>query len=153
MAVAFRNVELGQGTPLEHWPYEALVTVIERGTVGDWARLTRAIRREPWGEVARQVEEYLGQAQPWGVGPLLQRAVDAARAEAERSERETVARHVTDLIARSGLSQAEFAQRIGTSASRLSTYRTGAVVPSAALVVRMELLSARLSGVAADRLG
>lgn len=144
MTVAFRNVQVGPGTPIEQWPYEALVTVIERGTVGDWAGLTRAIRREPWGVVARQVEEYLASERPWGVGPLLRRAIDGARADAERSERETVSRHVADLIARSGLSQAEFAQRIGTSASRLSTYRSGAVVPSSALLVRMERLVSRL---------
>jgi transcriptional regulator with XRE-family HTH domain len=40
-------------------------------------------------------------------------------------------------MAASGLSRAEFAARIGTSPSRLSTYATGKVVPSAAMLVRM----------------
>ncbi|MFD2862989.1 helix-turn-helix domain-containing protein [Salininema proteolyticum] len=35
------------------------------------------------------------------------------------------------------MSQAEFAERIGTSASRLSTYISGKVMPSAALMVRI----------------
>lgn len=37
----------------------------------------------------------------------------------------------------SGLSRAEFASRVGTSASRLSTYVSGRVTPSAALLLRM----------------
>ena len=48
-----------------------------------------------------------------------------------------MAEEVRQLIARSGLSQAAFAERIGTSASRLSTYASGKVIPSATLVVRM----------------
>jgi transcriptional regulator with XRE-family HTH domain len=41
------------------------------------------------------------------------------------------------LDSESRLSRAEFASRIGTSPSRLSTYVTGKVTPSAALLVRM----------------
>jgi hypothetical protein len=55
------------------------------------------------------------------------------RANAEDAERVAVADQVRDLVAASGLSMAEFASRIGTSRSRLSTYRSGWVAPSAAL--------------------
>lgn len=48
-----------------------------------------------------------------------------------------MATEVDRLIRESGLSRAEFASRIGTSSSRLSTYATGRVTPSAALLVRM----------------
>lgn len=64
-----RNVDVDPAEPLESWPFEALVTLIERGTVTDLARLTRAIGLDPWGPVTRQVEEYLGYASPAGVGP------------------------------------------------------------------------------------
>ena len=137
MTTAFRHVDVDPASPVGSWPYEALVTVIERGSIGDWARLTREIRRDPWGPVARQVELYLTYAQPWGVGPLLQRAVASARAAAEADERAAVAREVRGLIDASGLTAAGFASRIGTSRSRLSTYCTGRVTPSAALLVRM----------------
>ncbi|MGF1647054.1 MAG: helix-turn-helix domain-containing protein [Kineosporiaceae bacterium] len=40
-------------------------------------------------------------------------------------------------MTRSGLTSTEFASRIGTSRSRLSTYASGRVVPSAALMVRI----------------
>ncbi|MFM9125265.1 MAG: helix-turn-helix domain-containing protein [Actinomycetota bacterium] len=41
-------------------------------------------------------------------------------------------------IAASGMTAAAFADAIGTSPSRLSTYASGRVVPSAALRVRRE---------------
>jgi DNA-binding transcriptional regulator YiaG len=146
MAVTFRNVEVSAGTPVQHWPYEAIVTVIERGTVTDWALLTTAIREDPWGVVARQVESYLGYSRPWGVAPLLERTILAARQRAEQDERAAVASEMRDLLAASGLTTAEFASRIGTSRSRLSTYLNGRVTPSAALLLRMRRLVATLQG-------
>ncbi len=128
---------------MSSWPYEALVAAIERGSLRDCARISAEIRRDPWGVVARQVEEYLGYEQPAGVGALLRRAVDRARREAEDRERAAVAARVAELVASSGLSMADFAARTGTSRSRLSTYRSGRVTPSAALMVRMEQLAAR----------
>lgn len=137
MATPIRHVAVDPAAPLDGWPYEALVTLIERGTVSDWARVTRRVREDPWGPVARQVEDYLGYAEPTGVSALMARAIATSRREAEAHEREAVAEEVTRLVARSGLSARDFADRIGTSASRLSTYRTGKVVPSAALMLRM----------------
>lgn len=47
-------------------------------------------------------------------------------------------------VERSGLSQAAFASRIGTSASRLSTYMSGKVTPSATLMLRIRRVAGRL---------
>ena len=137
MSVAFRNVDVDPSEPVDRWPYEAIVTVIERGTVADWLILTRAIDDDPWGPIARQIEEYLGYEQPYGVAPLLTRAIARARHQAEVAERAEVAEQVRELVAASGMTLAAFASRIGTSASRLSTYRSGKVMPSAGLIVRM----------------
>ncbi len=138
MIGAFRNVEGSREAPVEDWPYEALVSTIERGTVGDWLPLIHAIERSPWGAVARRVEHYLSYSSPYGVGPLLGRTIVRARTVAEGRERELVAARVRELIERSGLTREEFAQAIGTSRSRLSTYASGKVVPAATLMVRME---------------
>jgi hypothetical protein len=140
MSLGFRNVDADPGDPVDTWPYEALVTAIERGSVRHWAQITGAIRRDPWGRVARVVESYLGYADRSGATELLRRAIDRSRAEADAVDREAVATRVRDLIADSGLTAAQFASRIGTSASRLSTYATGKVMPSAALLLRMERL-------------
>ncbi len=137
MTLTFRNVDLDEAAPLSTWPYEALVTLIGRGTLLDWVRITRAVDDDPWGPVARQVEEYLSYEQPYGVAPLLTRAIARARAQAEALERETVAREISELVDRSGLGMADLASRLGTSRPRLSTYRSGSVTPSAAFLVRL----------------
>jgi hypothetical protein len=141
VAVRFRNVDADPADPVETWPYEGLVAAIERGTLTDWVRITRAIDRDPWGHTAQRVEAYLSYESPWGVGPLLHRAIARARQQAAQRERQEVAGEVADLIERSGLTMAEFARRIGTSRSRLSTYRSGSVTPSAALLNRMRRLA------------
>lgn len=140
MTVGFRNVDVPEGAPVREWPYEAIVTVLERGLVTDWALLTREMRRDPWGPVARQVEDYLTHDRPQGLTALLERALASAREEMARSERAEVAREVDTLVDRSGLTSSAFAEQIGTSASRLSTYRRGTVTPSAAMLVRMRRL-------------
>jgi hypothetical protein len=138
MAVSFRNVDASPGDDVRTWPYEALVEVIDRGLVPDWQPVFAEIRRSPWGAVARRVERYLSYREPDPVGTLFRLAVDRARADAERADREAVAERVQDAVARSGLTKAQFAASVGTSASRLSTYLSGEVTPSAALLLRIE---------------
>ena len=133
----FRNVNASPDDPVEQWPQEAIQAALERGSLSHWRRLARAIRDDPWGPVARRVEEVLTYSRPYGVAKAMERIVARAREAAEASERQAVAVEVVRLIDESGLSRAEFASRIGTSASRLSTYATGKVTPSAALVIRM----------------
>ncbi|NYF98020.1 helix-turn-helix domain-containing protein [Janibacter cremeus] len=143
MSVSFRNVDVDAGAPVDTWPYEAIVTVIERGSISDWITLTRAIDADPWGAVARQVEDYLSYESPYGVGPLMARAIARARRQAEAAERAVVADEVRQLVVESGMTMEEFARGVGTSRSRLSTYRTGRVVPSATMMHRMRHVSGR----------
>lgn len=135
--LAFRNVAASPDDPVSEWPQEAIQTALERGGLSHWRRLARAIQAEPWGPIARRVEEALSYSRPYGVAEAMERVIGEAREEAERSERETVAAEIDALLHESGLSRAEFASRIGTSTSRLSTYVNGKVTPSAALLVRM----------------
>jgi hypothetical protein len=141
MAVQFRNVDASPTDDVTTWPYEAIVEVIDRGLVPDWQPLLAEIRRSPWGRVARRVERYLTYREPDGVGTFFDLAIDHARGEAARSEREAVVERVRAAVDRSGLTNAAFAELIGTSASRLSTYLNGKVTPSAALLVRIERAS------------
>lgn len=135
--LAFRNVAVDPAAPVEEWPFEAVVTAVERGSIRDWRRLAAAVGKDPWGPVARQVEEAVALTDPYGTGPLLLGVVADARRRAEAGERASVAEEVAALVRASGCSQREFAERIGTSAPRLSTYASGKVTPSAALMVRM----------------
>jgi len=137
-ALAFRNVDASPDDPVGDWPLEAVQTALERGGISHWKRLASAIRAQPWGPVARSVEEVLSYSRPYGVAEAMERVIARAREDAETEERQAVATEVDRLVRESGLSRAEFASRIGTSASRLSTYATGKVTPSAALMVRMQ---------------
>lgn len=138
MPVEFRNVDASPADDVRTWPYEALVTVIDRGLVPDWQPVLAEIRRSPWGRVARRVERYLAYREPDAVGTLFRLAVARARSDSDQADRAEVAARLRSAVARSGLTNAEFAQRVGTSASRLSTYLSGKVTPSAAMLLRIE---------------
>ena len=137
-ALAFRNVGASPDDPVSGWPQEAIQTALERGSLPHWRRLAAAVKEEPWGPVARRIEEALTYSRPYGVAEAMERVIARAREAEERAERDAVASEVTALVRASGLSRREFASRIGTSTSRLSTYATGKVTPSAALLVRMK---------------
>lgn len=142
MTLTFRNLEnVSPDSPVREWPTEAVLAALERGSLRDWRRLIRAIEAEPWGEVARKVEQALEVSRPYGVAGLMERAIERARVRTASNERDEIARQVRHHLQRSGLTQTEFAERIGTSASRLSTYITGKVTPSAALLLRMQRVS------------
>jgi len=136
-ALKFRNITASPDDPVETWPFEGILTAVERGTLPDWRRLAKAIQADPWGPVAQQVLEAVRLVRPYGTAELLEGVVGRARKLAADSERSEVAAEVRRLVNDSGLSRNDFADRIGTSRSRLSTYMSGKVVPSAALMVRM----------------
>lgn len=138
MNLKFRNLDTSPGAPVREWPTEAILTALERGSLRDWRRIARIIEEDPWGEVARKTEQALRVSRPYGIAGLLERAIERARADAVCKERSEVASQVRQHLEASGLTQAEFAARIGTSASRLSTYLSGKVTPSAALLLRMQ---------------
>ena len=136
-ALKFRNITASPDDPVETWPFEGILAAVERGTLPDWRRLAKAIQADPWGLVAQQVLEAVRLVRPYGTADLLEGVVARARKLAADSERSEVAAEVRRLVNDSGLSRNDFADRIGTSRSRLSTYMSGKVVPSAALMVRM----------------
>jgi DNA-binding transcriptional regulator YiaG len=137
-AVGFRNVEASPHDPVATWPYEALVETLEQGLVSDWQPVFAELRSHPWGVVARRVMRWARITSDESAAALFTAAVDKARKRAEAGEREEVARRVRKAIERSGLTSADFAASIGTSASRLSTYAHGKVMPSAAMLLRIE---------------
>ena len=138
MTLRFRHLDVTPDAPVESWPTEGVLAAIERGLLGDWRRLVDAVRADPWGPVARRLEDALNASRPYGTAMLLERALARARADAEAAERADVARRVRRFIEASGLTRSAFAEAIGTSPSRLSTYASGRVAPSSTLLVRME---------------
>jgi DNA-binding transcriptional regulator YiaG len=142
-ALKFRNITASVDDPVETWPFEGILAAVERGTLPEWRRLAAAIRADPWGPVAQQVLEAVGLSRPYGTTELLTTVVERARQDAADTERELVAAEIRDLVTRSGLSRQDYALRLGTSRPRLSTYMSGKVTPSAALMLRMRRVCAQ----------
>ncbi len=136
MALAFRNVDVHPSDPVTTWPTEAIQAALERGGIEDWRRIAAEVERDPWGRTARQIAGVLSHSRPYGVADLMEDALARTRQRMEESERAEVAAELRQLVAESGMTNRAFAARIGTSASRLSTYINATVVPSATLMVR-----------------
>ncbi len=146
MVLAFRNLTITPDAPVWQWPNEAIQTALERGDLADWHRIVAEIKAWPWGRTARQVEEVLSYSRPYGIADAMESVLSRARERAEAGERAVVAAEIREAVRKSGLGRAEFAAEIGTSASRLSTYISGKVTPSAALMLRICAVAVREGG-------
>jgi hypothetical protein len=147
-----RNGPVADGDqPVEFWPTAAVRKALEGGDIATWKRIAAALKRDPYGRTARQVEEVLDGARPYGISKALSEVLDRARIHLEANERAEVARHVRLLIDRSGLGQQEFASRIGVRHEDLAAYLDGTVSPSASLMIRIRRLSDRFVRVKSAR--
>lgn len=131
--------------PVEFWPTAAIRTALETDDLTVWQRIVAAIKRDPFGRTARQVEEVLQTAHPYGVSKALAEVLHRTREHLEANERAEVARHIHVLLDKSGLGQQEFASRIGVPNKDFAAYLSGETSPSAALMVRMRKLADRFS--------
>jgi hypothetical protein len=129
--------------PVELWPTSAIRSALQGGDIDTWQRIAAALKRDPYGRTARQVEEVLEGTRPYGIAKALWEVLERARTHLEANERAEVARHVRLLIDRSGLGQEEFASRIGVAAEDLAAYLEGTTSPSASLMIRIRRLSDR----------
>jgi hypothetical protein len=110
-----------------------------------------AIKRDPFGRTARQVEEVLRTAKPYGVSKALAEVLNRTREHLEANERAEVARQIQAMLEKSGLGQQEFASRIGVQNDDFATYLSGEVSPSASLMVRMRRLADRFAKMRSTR--
>ncbi|CAN5406263.1 hypothetical protein BH10ACT9_BH10ACT9_40220 [soil metagenome] len=137
--------------PVEFWSTAAIRSALETGDITVWQRIVVAIKRDPFGRTARQVEEVLEDAEPYGISKALSEVLVRSRQHLEANERAEAARHVRLLMNRSGLSEQEFASRIGVPTSDLLVYLEGNVSPPASLMIRMRRLSDRFAKMRAHR--
>ena len=90
-------------------------------------------------------------AESHGISKALSEVLVRSRQHLEANERAEAARHVRLLLTRSGLSQQEFASRIGVPPADLEIYLEGEVSPPASLMIRMRRLSDRFAKMRAAR--
>ena len=131
--------------PVEFWPTSAIRAALETDDLTVWQRIVVAIKRDPYGRTARQVEEVLETAQPYGVSKALSEVLTRTRELLEANERAEVGRQVQALLERSGLGQDEFASRIGVPSTDFAAYLNGETSPPASLMIRMRRLSDRFA--------
>jgi DNA-binding transcriptional regulator YiaG len=138
VTVRFRNLDFDPSMPVESWPVEAIETAIDRGTLSDWSRLANAIRREPWGTVARTVETVIGWKEHYGVDALMEHVIAKAREDVTREGRAAYAAQIRSWREQAGMTLREFARAAGTSASRLSDYEKAKVAPTTDVLGRLD---------------
>ena len=131
--------------PVEFWPTAAIREALETDDLTVWQRIVVAIKRDPYGRTARQVEEVLETARPYGVSTALSEVLTRTREHLEANERAEVGRQVHALLERSGLGQDEFASRIGVPSTDFAAYLSGETSPPASLMIRMRRLSDRFA--------
>lgn len=129
--------------PVEFWSTSAIRSALQSGDITTWQLIVVALKRDPYGRTARQVEEVLEGTESFGISKALSEVLIRARAHLEANERAEVARHMRVLIERSGLSRQEFASRVGVPAGTLGDYLNATVSPPASLMIRMRRLSDR----------
>lgn len=139
--------------PVEFWPTASIRTALENGDITVWQRIVVAIKRDPFGRTARQVEEVLESAAPYGISKALTEVLSRARAHLEANERSEASRHVRLLLERSGLTDREFASRIGVTPVELAAFLQASISPTAALMIRMRRLSDRFAKIRAQDAG
>lgn len=139
--------------PVEFWSTAAIRSALETGDITVWQRIVVAIKRDPFGRTARQVEEVLEKSEPLGISKALSEVLVRSRQHLEANERAEAARHVRLLLNRSGLSEQEFASRIGVPVADLTVYLEGEVSPPASLMIRMRRLSDRFAKMRTPRPG
>jgi hypothetical protein len=137
--------------PVEFWPTAAIRLAVESGDLTIWQRIVLALKRDPYGRTARQIEEVVETTTSPGITKALTEVLARSRTQLEVDERAEVAGQIQALIDHSGLGPREFASRIGVSGEELATYLDGHVSPSAAQMVRMRRLSDRFAKMKAQR--
>lgn len=138
-------------TPVEFWPTDSIRAALHSGDITVWQRIVVAVKRDPYGRTARQVEEVLESATPYGVSQALTEVLTRARSHMEANERTEAGRHVRILKERSGLTDQEFASRIGVTREVLVSYLDATVSPPASLMIRMRRLSDRFAKIRAQQ--
>ena len=138
MTVSYRNVDVDETAPLATWPAEAIEILVDRGNLSDWHRLAAALAEDPWGPLARTVEEIIALDCHYGVDRILERVLQRERQRCTLIGRRRYADHLRSLRRSAGLSMRELAAAAGTSAARISDYENARMSPTTDVLARLE---------------
>lgn len=69
-----RNVDVDHARPVAQLHPEAIEAMLDRGSISDWRLLVEEIRRQPWGRLARLVDDIASRGEHYGVDQLMHRS-------------------------------------------------------------------------------
>jgi hypothetical protein len=121
--VIHRHLDYGAGTPLWERGAAAVDDLLDRGDLGDWTPLARAVAADPFGALAVTVERICDAHPMYGTAPLWRAYVDRCRARFSgplHHSEPVRAWNLAELRRAAGLTQVELAKRLGMSQSDLS---------------------------------
>jgi len=146
VSVLFRNVDVDESAPLDTWPPEAIEILVDRGSLSEWRRIAAALAQDPWGPLARTVEEIVGLDSHYGVDRILERVLQRERERHTLAGRRRYADRLRSLRRSAGLSMRELGAAAGTSAARISDYENAKVAPTTDVLARLEDVLERRRG-------
>lgn len=111
----FRHLDYGADTPVEDLGPAAIDALLERGDLGDWAPLLRAIARDPWGSTPETVLRLCDAHPMYGTSDLWR-----AWIQRRRNEEAASGEGLAQARLRAGLTQTEVGERMGISQSDVS---------------------------------
>jgi hypothetical protein len=134
--LVFKGIDLTWTAPLISTVDEFLAMTDESSIV-EWRHHLAMVAASPWSPYTHRLIELAKAADRPHSVTTLEACVERCREQYREREREIVAVEITRLVALSGATQRDFAAWVGTSASRLATYMSGDVTPSAAMLLRI----------------
>ncbi len=137
MPLRFRNIDATPDDPVEEWGFEGMLAAIDRGYAADWRKLIMAVAADPH---LRQVfDEARDAAESRATVALL----DAALERALHTPSELALTRLRSAYRGTRMTQAELADHLGTSRSRLNSYLNGKVTPAMDVLVAVEQIAER----------
>lgn len=145
-----RHLIVADGTPVERLPSAAIVDLLERGDLGDWAPIAKAIRRDPFGELAERVLRLVSEFPMYGTSALWRAFIARRRLLTEGMAEAAAPATLADLRKRARLTQRVVAERAGMTQSDLSKLERRTDVHLSSLRVYAAALGGRVDVVYVD---
>jgi hypothetical protein len=123
---------------------EELLDIAGNGSITEWRHLMALATESAWSPYAVRLVELAAEAGHPHAASVIAALIDLSREQQAEAERATVAREIGRLVALSGVPEPEFAEWMGTTPNHLSTYASGTVTPSAAVMLRISRTSVAL---------
>ncbi|GAC81280.1 hypothetical protein SAMN04488550_1432 [Gordonia malaquae] len=77
----FRNLVVTPDDPVDQWGVEGVLAALDRGTLKNWRKIAAAVRSDPHGRTAEDLDVALRLAEDRGAVAIMTRVLARARRE------------------------------------------------------------------------